>query len=111
MAGNYVYVIYRGTLQDKLLYSIDVIHSLHHMEMCHTPPSLFDAYIVHTSMRMCMCAYPYHTKTGLNIGSVSIHMCMSERHPFGSLLGVILMDDAYVFWPGLWQCPTKDVNI
>ncbi len=38
-------------------------------------------------------------------------MHMHVRHPLGSLLGAIQMDDAYVSWLGLWQGPTNDVII
>ncbi len=56
----------------------------------------------------CTCAFLYHIKTGLNIWSISIHIiCIHVHHPFGSLLGAIQTDDAYVSWSGLWQGPTN----
>ncbi len=36
--------------------------------------------------------------------------CMHVRHPFGSLLGVIQTDDAYVSWLGLQCSPTNQVH-
>ncbi len=35
-------------------------------------------------------------------------MLMHVCNPFGSLLGAIQMDDAYVSWSGLWQGPIND---
>ncbi len=38
-------------------------------------------------------------------------MRMRICHPFGSLIGMIQMDDRPVSWPVLWQGPTNDVQI
>ncbi len=52
-------------------------------------------------MYMCMCAYPYHIKSGLKIWSVSIDAYMCVCHLFESLLGAIQMDGTYISSPGL----------
>ncbi len=38
------------------------------------------------------------------------HSCMCMRHSFGSLLGVIEKDDAYVSWLGAKCSPTRYIH-
>ncbi len=37
-------------------------------------------------------------------------MYIRVRQVFGSLLGAIQMDDAYVFWLGQWHSPPNDLG-
>ncbi len=76
-------------------------------------PKVFIGLVNYVSVYMCTCmyVYPYHIKTGLKVGSVSIHAYAYLSSIWIAKLGVMPMDDGSVSGPGLCQGPSNDVNI